>query len=267
MLRRLKSWPAVLALLLAAPAAARAQGTATANFAIRYDLDSTTLIYPRVLGQSSPFTGSIDGRVAIKTAGSNTTVDADTASTNPFTNVFTDDVLVVDRGLSAQPDIRTVVARASADSVTIDTAVDWTGGRQFRWYDTQAGSAEGDGWINVSGWLNRQITFYLEQISGVTGGINTRLECRSAGVNAKPVIAWPGAAATAAACGAGTLVGGFCNFTVAGVTSGTAILLNPEERWAQCRFGLKIGTSDAAETVEGDKERITITFDASGRTQ
>jgi hypothetical protein len=263
-MRRHLTIPAALLGLLVVAMPARAQDPVAGNFAIRYDLDSTTLIYPRVIGQGSPFSGPSAGSAPIKTTGSSVSVAAVTAGTNPFANLAVDDVLVVSRA-TGTTDIRVIVAKADADNVTVDLAVDWSAGFQFRWLDTQTGTSEGDGWINVGNYQSRMITFQLEQISGVTGGIDTRIECRSGGIDTHPTIVWPGASGTAASCGAGTLAGGFCNFTAAGIASRTAVLLNLEEAWRQCRFGMKIGVSETAESVEGDKERITVTFDAVGR--
>lgn len=255
---------AAAAAFLAAPPSARAQEATAANFALRYDLDSTSLTYPRVMGQNGAFGGSIAGQAPIKTTGSNVAVTAVSAGSNPFASVAIDDVVVVDRG-NGVTDVRVVVAKTDADTIEVDTAVDWSAGFSFRWLDTQTGTGDGDGWIKVSGFANRMITFQLEQVSGVTGGIDTRLECRGGAVGAKSTIVWPGSNATAQTCGAGTLASGFCNFTAAGIASHTAILLNLEEAWLQCRFGLKINTSDAAEAAEANKERITITFDGVGR--
>lgn len=264
---------AVLALVLSAgPALAQtAAPTAPANFSYRKDYDSTTLTFCKLVGQNSnPRGGTIAGTARIKTTGSSTSVTAVTAGQLPFAALAVDDVIVVTRPGSNAVDWRVIATKTDGDNITVDTAVNWdtTTGFEFRWLDDQCGTTDNDGWIDVQagGMAAKNVTFMLEQVSGVTGGIDWDIECRGSGIEAAagvggtptPVIVHPGAAGS---CAPGTSAGGFCNFTTAGKVSGRLkVAIPPHVTCDAVRVGVKINTSDAAEPAESDKERLTITL-------
>jgi hypothetical protein len=254
---------------LLAPPRVLAAETKTAQFSYRWDADSTTMTYPKMVGVGgNPWNpGGILGTARIKTTGSSTTVAAVTAGQNPFANLGVDDVIMVTRSTgtgAGTSDRRVIVAKASADSVTVDVAVNWdqTTGFVFTWLDFQSGTGDTAGWIDATGYATKTITFQLEQISGVGSGIDVRWECRGQGIGALPNPVHPGSSA-GASCGPGTLASQFCNFTTAGATTGRFSVSIPPDvsNCAQVRIGVAIGTSDAAEAVEGDKERITMWVD------
>jgi hypothetical protein len=256
---------------VAAPVLAQSGGdTVGANFSYRKDYDSTSLTFCRLVGQNSnPRGGPIAGTARIKTVGSSVTVTAVTAGQLPFAALGVDDVILVSRPGANAADYRVIATKTDGDNITVDVAVDWSAsatGFEFRWLDDQCGTTDNDGWIETAGNGTKNVKFMLEQISGVTGGIDFDIECRGGGVEAAagigstptPMIVHPGASGS---CAPGTSAGGFCNFTTAGKVSGRIQVAIPP--WVTCdavRVGVAIHTSDAAEPTEADKERITITL-------
>ena len=227
-----------------------------ANYALLYDLDSTSIIYCRVTGENGdPFGGPIRADQKLKTSGSSATVVSNTASSSAFLLVSVGDILVVDTGVGTTQR-RIVTAKASDDSLTVNAAVDWSAGYKFGFLKQACGSTATDGWIDFpAGYDQKLISFHLTQINGVTGGIDMRVECKGGEQDAQPRRVYP--TTTSTDCGGGTSAGGFCNFTTAGITTGDFDVLVVEPRRA-CRVGLLIHTSETAESVEADNERITI---------
>jgi len=262
------SFALVLAFLLipASQLFAQAGNTNSASFAFRYDLDrpDANLNYCRVVGRlgSPNFNDPILGTARIKTTGSSVTVVAVTAGQNPFANVGIDDTIIVRRP-NGTVERRTVSTRTDADNITVDLAVNWdqATGFAFSWLDTQCGQADTDGWIDTAGFQAKSVTFLLEQLNGTVGGIDWRIECIGNALGSLPNPVHPGAAGS---CAPGTSAGGFCNFTAAGVTTGRVQIAVPADIVCpRIRLGMKIGTSDAAEAAEADKERITVTLESA----
>lgn len=249
-------------LLLLVPISVSAQTIKSANYTYRYNLDSTAIIYCKVTGQNgSPFAdaGARAGTARIKTVGSNVAVSAQTAGQNPFAAIAVNDIIIVKRPLGPD-DVRVVATRTDADNITVDLAVDWstnTTGFEFRWLQTTCGTTDADGWVEAGGGQRvKTVTFLLQQISGVVGGIDVRIECKGQSLGALPTPVYPVTAT--ASCAPGTNASGFCNFTTAGITTGRFIVSIPRDTsCGQVRLGMLIHTSDAADTLETDKERIT----------
>lgn len=270
MTKIMKTVRVLLALLMVSscpivPAHAEMYG---ANFTYRYDIDSTTMTYCKVVGANDqPWNkGSwqLVGLAPIKTTGSSVTVNAVTAGRNPFDPVSAKDIIIVARGGATAPDLRVVQSKASADQITVQTAVNWdtTAGFSFKYLRTVCGTTDADGWIDMQtvGPGPKNVTFLLEQISGVTGGIDMHIQCRGSALGDLPNTVHPGAAGS---CSPGTSAGGFCNFTAAGLTTGRLAVAIPDSIVCPLlRVGIKINTSETAETVEADNERITITVNA-----
>jgi hypothetical protein len=227
-----------------------------ANFALLYDLDSTSIIYCRVTGENGdPFGTPIRATQRLKTSGSSATVVSNVASSGAFALVSVGQILVVDTGVQTTQ-TRVVTAKASADSITVNAAVDWSAGFGFGFVNQTCGSTAADGWINMDDRFDeRTIHFHLGQINGVTGGIDVRVECKDGFLDAQPIRVYPTTSSTD--CGGGTTAGGFCNFTTAGITTGDVDIQVVEPHRA-CRVGMLIHTSETAESVEADNERITI---------
>lgn len=250
----------LFALLLAFSVCGSAQAQEqVANFTLLYDLDATAITYCRVTNlNGDPFGLPIDvaiGDGKLKTSGSSTTVVDNTTSTGVFRDAAVGDVIVAKTGVDATK-YGVIVAKASSSSITIHSARNWSAGYRFGLLRTTCGTAATDGWIDIpSGYEDRTIGFHLQQISGVTGGIDYRIECKNGYQGADPNPVYPGS--SSATCGGGTNASGFCNFTTAGITTGNLDVVVSEAH-RSCRVGLLIHTSESAEAAEADNERITI---------
>lgn len=248
MLRKLLT---LAGLFLASALPAAAGSDQTANFAILYGLDSTDPIYCVVTGNNgSPFGGPIQSLKNITTTGSSATTDAVTASDAPFKSVVAGDLLMV-----AKPDgttlLRVVISKASNDQVVVNSAWDLsqTGGWGFTYLKTTCGTAATDGWIDVSNADSFDITFELDQVNA-TGGINMRVECLAAGVNASPVQVFP--ACSSGACDT------VQNYTTAGIASATTVAVSFP--FQKCRVGIDIHTADDGGDLTTNEERIDISL-------
>lgn len=227
-----------------------------ASFAIEYDVDSTTETYCRVLGEAGAWSGSIPGRGLIETSGSSTTVTGVNAADDVFIDVGVGDILLV-RDVQGNTTRRVVTAKASADSITINTAVNWSAQVVWRWLNVECGTGANDGWIDLprhlaaanSGW-----GIDIQYNAGdLTGGLAARVECRTAGVAAQPVVVYPG---EGDGCGVGgTLSGNECQFATAGIDS-RLVVVNDFNVYGACRVALSAVTSDSDGTVE----QVTVTL-------
>ena len=237
MRRALLALAALLALVM--PAAAAQQAKAT--FVTNYDLDSTSYTYCVTTGQDGrAFDAPRQGAAKVSTVGSSTTVAAVTASSGPFTFVSVGDVLFfkIDNVTST----RYVTARASADSITVDTAINLSAdasGYGFTFLKVVCGTTATDGWIPVTGWRFKKLVSYIEQMN-TTGGIDVRFECRDLTLDTNVIQVYPASGAN--------------NYTAAGITSGIAVVL--EEPWDECRIGYKITTSDDGGDTGANQEQI-----------
>ena len=228
-----------------------------ANFFLLYDLDATSITYCRVTNlNGDPFGGPILVTAGkLDTSGSSATVVEETVGSNPFAAVAVGDILVASTGDEATK-YGVVTAKASSASLTIHTARDWSAGYTFGILRPACGTASTSGWIDIpSGYENKVVGFHLKQINGVTGGIDVRLECKGGYPDAAPNPVYP--SSSTATCGGGTNASGFCNFTTAGITTGNLDIMI-DEAHRSCRVGLLIHTSETAESVEADNERITV---------
>lgn len=257
MRKTILAWALAL-LALHAPVSAQ---SVTGNLTNQYDVDSATLTYCVLTGQTDdPFATARVGTAAIKTVGTSTTVTEYTASTNPFANLSVGDTLIVTKDASAIPVSQTVtiIAKASGASITVSGAgltLTSTGGHQFTWLKQACGTTTSSGWATVSGFGLVSMTVQYDQ--GDLDGLRVRWECRPGGVGAQPVIVYPGETSD---CGlGGTLSTDRCNFATAGVTSRLTVLVegNP---FSQCRVGLAFAatdTSDAGAAIEQVTVAIT----------
>lgn len=228
-----------------------------ANFFLLYDLDATAITYCRVTNlNGDPFGLPITVTLGkLKTSGSSVTVVDETASTNVFAAVAVGDILVVNTGVETTK-YGVVVAKGSDASLTIHAAQNWSAGYTFGILRPACGTAATSGWIDLpSKYENKVIGFHLKQINGVTGGIDLRVECKGGYADAAPNPVYP--SSSTATCGGGTNASGFCNFTTAGITTGN-LDVQVDEAHRSCRVGLLIHTSETAESVEADNERITV---------
>jgi hypothetical protein len=195
----------------------------------KYDLDSATYVYCK-LGFS------LIGPGRIETSGSSATVTAVSGSTDPYTNVAVGDELFISG--AAGNFTRTVTARASATSITVDSAVnlDVDGGYIFNYRTLSCGAAVTDGWIQV-GPGKHTITIIYRQ-GDLGGGVDYSLESRARGALGLPLQETYGTIAATT-----TLV------------NGVSIVLG--ETTPEFRVGLKYNTSDTSDATT-NLEQIDI---------
>jgi hypothetical protein len=232
---------AALSVFLALPG--RADEDRTANVMVRFDVDSATATYCRVTGQGGdPMGASLPGPDRVTTSGSSTTV----TSAAGFGDLDADDIIIVSRALTTGvTDVRRVVgAPATTSSLTIDAAIDWTGGFAWRYLKQTCGTGTTDGVIDVSGRTKKRFEVAFEQ--GDIDGLEWRLECRGAGIGATWQVVFPGAAT---ACGAGSVASGYCRFATATAGIAGRYSVVDEAPWQSCRIGFKYQSSDASDAA------------------
>lgn len=245
--------------LLAIPA--HAQEAKKATLFYQFDVDSGTVTYPLLNGtNNSPFGGDIPGGAPISTVASNTTVTATTALTVPFASLAVGDVLIVRIGPDAAPSIRIITAKASGDSVTVNTAIDLSAaaaGYSFTWRQSVGGTAATSGWFDVSNVADATITVQYDQ--GDLDSLGVRWECRQTSLDTQPTYVHPGAGGS---CGPGSSSGGFCTFPTAGAGITLAVVI--AGKWDSCRVGVRFTTNDTSDAGAA-VEKVTATIIASPR--
>lgn len=237
-------------------AAVHADQTMTAATQIRYDADSTSETFCKVVGSQNEFGGAISGSGRVKTSGSSATVTSETASSSALAPVSVGDIIFVRPAFPSMLEPFTagyaavITAKASSDSITVDPAVDWSAGYQYSWFKTVCGTTIDDGWIDTSN--STRIAMSVFFIQGDADNISWRFWCKQSNLGSVPQIVYPSESDN---CGnAGTQASGFCDFATAGATAGfTWEDFGP---WAACRIGFKVKTTDALDTTT-NLEQVT----------
>lgn len=182
-------------------------------------------IYCKVSGPSR-------GQGKVLTVSSSTTVTA--ASGTPFDLLDIGDELIVNNAGTFQR--RVITAKASGTSVTVDSAVNWSGnsttGYPFDYNDRVCGNSDSDGWHDVTG-TSTALLFVDVLALSATGGIDYTIECRGNADSTQPRL----------------LVAG--NITTAVIPAVPSTTLDPivvPEPCAALRIGLKFGTVDTSGT-------------------
>jgi hypothetical protein len=240
------------ALLLVSPTWAQ-DGKRTANLVVGFDVASTTMNYPAMVGaRGDPWGDSFKVLIPIDTTGSSTTVDAVTAATAPFADLAVGDLLIVRRDNSVT-DMVWITAKATDDQVTVSSAVDWSAGYVFEWRDLVSGTGTDSGWISISGFKSVQMTVQYED--GDLTGLDVVWECKEASYFSEPVQVYPGPSDT---CGYGTLNTNVCTYSTTGDRQSVGL---PVNLFSYCRVGLAYRTADG-----GTREdvRIIVTGDKTG---
>jgi hypothetical protein len=224
-----------------------------ANFAYEYDVDSATLTYCRLAGRNNnPFEGPIPGRGQAETTGSDTAINGLRDADDSFTFIEVGDVLQFIPVGASSPELRVVTAVTDVDNITVNSAVDLTGGVTWAYWDLQCGTSLSDGWIDVRyGTTSNQHTGWgigVQYNAGdLTGGLAMRVECVDGSLNTQPVIVYPG---EGDGCGiGGTLGGNQCEFATPGIDARITVV-NDFNVYTSCRVGLAAVTSDTDGTVE-----------------
>ena len=230
----------ILAFLLAlAPAWAGAQ---TAHLAIDYDADATTATYSCYRDQMGGFFGPPKRGIGqIDTSGSSTTVDAVDATLDVFADLAVGDAIVV--VLSGVRTVRTITAKASADQVTVNAAINLSAGYSFQWWDFESGTGAEDCWIPVDKHRNFTVTVALDQYTGDGNGFDYQVQCRQDA---------PGASVSNIHPGAST-----------GDQNETATFVTPIDvtgNFRECRVGWHHDTADDGTDTGGDAEELNISI-------
>lgn len=207
-----------------------------------YELDSTSYIYCQTADTSGRlWTHGNEMTVPVTTSGSSTTVAAAVASSGPFTNVAVGDEL--EFNLDGVMELRYVAARASANSITVNSAINLGDGRRGTsgygfWYRTLTCATTATvGWVPVRS--NASVTWSVEVTQMDATSIDATLYCRNKGsIASTGQQAWTHNY---------TAAGG--DFITIQATGGIKI--------DECRMGLKINTDDGADTTT-HAEKITI---------
>jgi hypothetical protein len=252
---------AVALLALAVPSLAQQQDVQVGQLAYRYDLDSTTLTFCRLVGnRQDVYASPIAGRDPIATVGTSATVTA--VSGTPFSSVGVGDVLI-----SNQPDgvneIVIVTAKASSTSVTVDPAVDWENGGAgfpFSWYDLQCGTGAEDGWVASPPGQHASVLLTVQYEAGdLTGGLDVVWQGRGANLGAEEIQLYPGGGSD---CGGfATLSTDVCTLATAdvGTVKGRLAFQVEPNNYQEVRVGIKANTADPGDPTT---EEINVTVTA-----
>ena len=210
--------------------------TASAYSFIRFDVDADTYVYGRIIGHMGrvvdPTPIQTPGK--IQTSGSSVSVTATTALTLPFAPVAVGDIIVVAKP-DGTTDVRSVATKTDGDNITVDTAVNWSGGYVFSWLKAEVGAATTNGWIDVEGAELVTITIKWEQ-GDLATTLDYVIEARDGSMNQTPIQVDSGTIALAVV---GTSTGRIVEVQTAGYSS--------------LRVGLKrtgADTSDAGAAIE-----------------
>lgn len=170
-----------------------------------------------------------------KTTGSSASLTSFVASSGAFTFVSPGDLLLFDVG--GTPVERTVLTKADANNVTVETPVDLTAGYAYGYRNLRQLTSAEEGWVSVRN--AQSVTFIIEiaQMVG-TGGIDDYVQCRVPGSSAPVVNVFQD------------------NLTAAGRTVYSIDLR--VRGYDQCRFGLRWATNDDTDDLTTNKEKITL---------
>lgn len=211
-----------------------------------YDLDSTS----DVSCTSSP----VNSSARIVTSGSSTTTAALTTGTVPFNAVTVGDVIYATVGGALTG--RVVTAKASGNSITVDSAWDLgvTGVGFTVWKATCAATGTSS-WINVAANLNTNVALLIDQLGVGSGGVGVKIEALFGNATdsfTNPVNVWPGEATVSGICGSGTQASGYCVYTTAGAAARPTFSTNNSINPTALRIVMKLtGADDGADaTVE-----------------
>ena len=226
-----------------------------AIFASNLDADSAnaTACITKGLNGSMWGMSTIPGPTTIETDGSDTEVVAVTASSAPLKDLAVGDSILVSRP-DGTTDFRVIDVKTDDDTVTVNEAVNWTGGFHFRYLKLTCGETVNNGWLDVSDIAD--LTLVSEWNQGDLTSLDVRLECKNeiSGGNV-PITVYPGESSD---CGAGaTLVAGpYCNLLTAAVGQAARLVVVVYEPYDACRILLEVNT-DASDATT-DREQLTM---------
>lgn len=244
----------VFALLLGLLGAAFALGQGVDDARVKvplcgdYDLDSASYIYVATTGESDlVLSGPRKRAVLIQTSGSSASVTATTATTAPFQGIATgatggggDFLFFNIGGLTTQ---RVITARADADNVTVDTAIDLSTATRFSWRRLTSGTAATDGWVPMTGFNTASFAWQIKQSDG--GSIDVKVEC-------EPISSAEGTSSSQQQVYTKNVVAPYGCPSAAGSGACDTLIIGAPGMFDRCRLGFKINTdsSDAGANLE-----------------
>lgn len=244
-MKRFAALVAVLS-LLAVPIAAQDQ--TVIPLAMRWDLDAAGVANITYVNATGPHPGN----GLIETSGSSTTVTAYAGNTTAFDNVVVGDAIVA-AGL-----VRAVTARASAISITVDTALDLSAGSGLDWdyYHHQAGKTATDGVLNVSGYSKRVITWEGSVLVGDgVDDVGVIWECRPKMTGAGWTQVYPDNSAAV-----DTTLVYQTMYEAATGTQNANKAIAIDEVHGECRLGMFWIGADDGDDATTNRESINVTF-------
>lgn len=231
-------------------------GESDETFALGYTTNSANgwAMWGRYVGQGPSGERIVDpfgvyqpgtGQLPITTSGVLTTTVTSVATNAAFTNVVVGDLLIFDVGGFHYE--RKVTARASANSITVNAAVNIPVGGvpfQFKHFYFTTNPAD-QAWVEVAGYAS--VTFpWSVDANADTGGVITKLECLDENGPDFPLGQWVQIATSTVATGT----------TQAPTTGPSAtepyVIDLTKTAFSFCRFGLKFGTGDDADAANED---------------
>lgn len=219
-----------------------------------FNLDGTTYVYPTLCtltGGSAagqcPGSG-YDVQRKITTSGASSATVTAVSSNAAFDLVAVGDMILIspDGAEVTTPALRRVTAKASSNSITVDSVITIAAaGANWRLWTLTAGTgAAGDGWFRMDA-RAATIQVQIDQMS-VTGGIDYSLECGMSPLGTSTPLTSDSVA-------------------TANIASASTVTLVVAEPYDLCRLGLKIGTNDNLDTVtNGVNDSLDFVEDPDG---
>ena len=153
------------------------------QFYYAYDLDATTYKYGRLGG---PGGLPVQGKYGLETSGSSTTVTA--VAGTPFDPVTALDMIVIVKGETKYT--RKVATKVDGTEITIDSAVDLTGGYSgWFFYPWRIGATNADGWHQVTGYEEMTVHIVIPTVAAA-GGVDVQIQGLSPNLGGSPVTLW-----------------------------------------------------------------------------
>lgn len=216
-----------------------------ANFTYKYDVASTTGTFCTLTGlDGDPFASAKPGRGTIETVGSSTTITGVNAADDVFADVGVGDAIIVKIRNTSYALV--VVTNADDDTITVDTAVDFSAGVVWSYKSLACGTTVNDGWISTAGYQTAQLTVQYD--AGDLTALAVAFQCKEDALGSDIVQVYPGPSSE---CGFGTLATDVCEFS----TVGDALTFKiPHNAFAACRVSLAYVTADG-----GTVDEVTAT--------
>lgn len=238
----MKKFGAFVFALIGLAVPASAQKSISVPLFSNYNLASTSYISCATTGDADDVWGAWrQVSRKITTSGSSTTVTSYVSGSSAFANVSVGDELLITIGstgllasgsaVTTTPGAETrryVTAKASADSITVNAAVDLSAGYNFYYRKLVCSTAATSGWFGVQGMKSVGWHFQVSTINATS--IDMKVECRVQGSVDVIVTAWDE------------------NYTGAGSHSAS---ISGDLHYDACRMMMKVNTDTGDQAVTG----------------